>query len=546
MAIPVQLRRETAANIASTNRVLAQGEPFYEVDTGVFKLGDGVTPYKFLPPLVSMAVSPAKTLNVVDHGYATSPALPQPSTSTVGTGQVKFKIGIACTGLSPLFQHWYTPGTFVDTDPAGSITFSASLMVVSSSNPTTTLNTPYRLTFGGRTTTTLDPGGEIAADPVGVSVLPGDVVAVRTYLSAGTAYVTRVATFLAYDVSFTATSDLTGVNTALGSGSGAIVFGPAQLLGRVENGSAAPAFMALGDSAISSYGDGTIAYRAEYNMGGWQMRALSGKASLVNAGLPGDRATTFRATAGSLRRIKGAQRANIGIIEYGAGDLNNVGITAAATEALNLGIATDIRKMGISRVYLTTIVPRTTSTDGWLTLVNQTAVSAESQRVAYNTWVRAGCPIDPTTKAAVAVGTVGALLAGKFGHPITGFIEISTPVESAFNSGLWAAPGRAVPLSVTAASAAFTISSGSLNSANADSGGDLGQTIAVPGAGASGALLSAFVFTVSSTTAGSLSSGAGTTVSGAQAVIGGMSYDGAHPSTKGHITIAALIDPTKL
>jgi hypothetical protein len=43
MASKIQLRRDLAASWTSTNPVLAQGEPGFETDTGLFKIGDGVT-----------------------------------------------------------------------------------------------------------------------------------------------------------------------------------------------------------------------------------------------------------------------------------------------------------------------------------------------------------------------------------------------------------------------------------------------------------------------------------------------------------------------
>ena len=44
----IQLRRDTAANWASVNPVLASGEPAFETDTGKFKIGDGITAYNSL------------------------------------------------------------------------------------------------------------------------------------------------------------------------------------------------------------------------------------------------------------------------------------------------------------------------------------------------------------------------------------------------------------------------------------------------------------------------------------------------------------------
>lgn len=45
----LQLRRGTAAEWASANPVLAAGEPAFETDTGIRKVGDGVSSYANLP-----------------------------------------------------------------------------------------------------------------------------------------------------------------------------------------------------------------------------------------------------------------------------------------------------------------------------------------------------------------------------------------------------------------------------------------------------------------------------------------------------------------
>lgn len=43
MADRIQLRRDSSANWASANPILAQGEPALEIDTGRLKVGDGLT-----------------------------------------------------------------------------------------------------------------------------------------------------------------------------------------------------------------------------------------------------------------------------------------------------------------------------------------------------------------------------------------------------------------------------------------------------------------------------------------------------------------------
>lgn len=57
MAVIIQMRRDTSANWASANPTLAQGEPGYVTDTGILKIGDGVTDWNSLsayePPAVA-------------------------------------------------------------------------------------------------------------------------------------------------------------------------------------------------------------------------------------------------------------------------------------------------------------------------------------------------------------------------------------------------------------------------------------------------------------------------------------------------------------
>lgn len=48
MATKIQVRRDTAANWRTSNPVLSQGEPSVEIDTGIQKIGDGITRYNDL------------------------------------------------------------------------------------------------------------------------------------------------------------------------------------------------------------------------------------------------------------------------------------------------------------------------------------------------------------------------------------------------------------------------------------------------------------------------------------------------------------------
>lgn len=52
VAVTFELRRDTAADWAAKNTILLQAEPGLETDTGLFKVGDGVTAWSSLPYLI--------------------------------------------------------------------------------------------------------------------------------------------------------------------------------------------------------------------------------------------------------------------------------------------------------------------------------------------------------------------------------------------------------------------------------------------------------------------------------------------------------------
>jgi hypothetical protein len=81
--------------------------------------------------------------------------------------------------------------------------------------------------------------------------------------------------------------------------------------------------------------------------------------------------------------------------------------------------------------WATTLTPQASSTDSWATVGNQTVMDTtkESFRTAYNDWLRSGAPLDAVTKAPVAIGTSGALLAGTNGHPLKGYFEVADLAE---------------------------------------------------------------------------------------------------------------------
>jgi hypothetical protein len=86
--------------------------------------------------------------------------------------------------------------------------------------------------------------------------------------------------------------------------------------------------------------------------------------------------------------------------------------SAQGIASLNLIFA---KTRPFQKKFQTTVLPRTSTADGWITTTNQTALTGNTPRQAFNT----------------------ALRGGTTGLSIDGFYDVCTPLESALNSGKW-------------------------------------------------------------------------------------------------------------
>ena len=209
-------------------------------------------------------------VNVVDNAWGVGMTSGF-ATSTVGTSEQPYVVGLATTGVAVLWNHFFGGSGCLDNDPSGSISFNASIKVISSTNPGTVTGTIYRLTFKGRTTATLDAGGSITSDVLGISLMPGDIIAVRTFLSSGTAYPNHQnlgGNYISYGTlgaygGFTATTDLTAPGSGAVTNSQAYSYGPSAILGYPVGASTAKSVALLGDSIGCATGEaGGIRYHA--------------------------------------------------------------------------------------------------------------------------------------------------------------------------------------------------------------------------------------------------------------------------------------------
>lgn len=175
----------------------------------------------------------------------------------------------------------------------------------------------------------------------------------------------------------------------------AAVYSPVAILGKVI-GSPPATFALIGDSIQGGTGDqGFVG-----NAGGFGARAMTAQTALcyapstsptygyVRVPQGGEKASQFANQLSTNQfertRLEISELASNILSNYGVNDLSD-GLSAVQTAILNL--AAWYASRGI-KFYQCTLVPKTTSTDAWRTVANQTTTAVETVRVNFNNWLR--------------------------------------------------------------------------------------------------------------------------------------------------------------
>lgn len=378
--------------------------------------------------------------------------------STAGTHKTRHTILANSSDICVEYSGHYSAGGGTDQVQPVSIPLKASLLVG---------GVVYPLTFNGLRSVTLDPGGYLRSDPITLDIDAATRLDVLTFANT-TGFYGNTTTKGGWAAGGFVATDQTDVGTGVVADSTSTVFGPCNISGtRLAVGAdcvIAGDSISAGEQDVGAGGTG-VAYAAWSTgggvAGGFMARALTtAKIGHVNIAQSGSTALQFAgAVQGKYRKRFIRGRANF-TSNFGVNDLS-AGQTTAQLQANLVKIWTNAASRG-PRVFQTTITPVTTSTDGWVTTGNQTIANAgnNTNRIAVNDWLRAGAPIDPVSKAAVAVGTAGALVAGSGDHPLYFVFDIADAVETARNSGIWKAnytPDGTHPSATGAAAAAGAV-----------------------------------------------------------------------------------------
>lgn len=261
-------------------------------------------------------------------------------------------------------------------------------------------NSFYPWFFNGKRNVNIEPGGHAVSDALSVLVKKGDVIEVHTLVTVDKAGET-------WPGSYYTTSHFPGVTDYTLSAPPSLTpikaFGPTTIIGVTSN--PLPNVLLLGGSSIvgknDSIGSRGFARMAVEELSGWlKVAEVGGTLSAF-------------VSAGGYSRRSLLSGYDIAICDHGSNDI--------ATGKTFEEIKTDLQKLwdmlhlsGV-KVFQCTMKTRTTSTDSWVTVENQTSVAnygPNSIRTRLNDWIRT----NP--------------------YPLSGHLETADVGETARNSGL--------------------------------------------------------------------------------------------------------------
>ncbi len=262
------------------------------------------------------------------------------------------------------------------------------------------------ITFGGGSPSIITaPLTNVTSDPVSVAIPNGALFRVRG-LYDKCCNQTRGPNATIGEGSVYPATGLTLVTARAAGFNANFTYTPSAIIGRTTKHSA----FILGDSLPSGFSDVFMRADGSYGTAGGALNAYAWGQMVQWGGSPAD----YLAAAGPLQ-AELIQYATDVVGEFGANHLFD-----SDSAALTLANQAAIRALYPSkRFHLTTITPKTTSTDNWATLVNQTVIANEAQLQAYN--------------AAVLANAMG------YAPPL----DFASILESSLGSGKWKVDGTA-------------------------------------------------------------------------------------------------------
>lgn len=312
------------------------------------------------------------------------------------------------TQIGAAFANWYvtTSGEFAI---GGDATITASVEYPLGTTVT-------RLTFNGQNSGTAYDYSTLASDLISINIPAGAEFAIREFRhytgSGSIPFTNQVGLDITdgdcYNYGSSGVTDLTGSAGTFAGGDGSSHCNPVAIFGPTS----LPSYALIGDSRGEGYGD-----NGNGNLYiGWMERSVGPVRAFTNLSKFGEYTSTA-ATLGFRQRAAIINKYCTHILcEYGVNDLFAGGQTV---DQVLKSIDQIQEQFPYKWFYQTTLMGETNSTDAWTTLINQATVDSnkDESRRWFNNYVRSGM------------------------HRFDGVYDVSTVVESSFNSGLWKVPG---------------------------------------------------------------------------------------------------------
>ena len=286
----------------------------------------------------------------------------------------------------------------------------------------------YPVTFAGAATATVSPGGYVTSDPIEVTLTAGQAIHTRTRVSTplgsergGSEGVVTVdlAQGDGHDH-----GDLTYVGApAPTAGGGDVARHPLGIYAMTE--ATTTALAVGGDSIISGLNKWPVQWATRAGIA-WTNASQSGEAVQH---MPARRAARYGPS--------GLAAYTHYLCQYGINDSGSTTPDAFRATFVEHWAWCKASLGGPKRVIQATLLPWVSSTDGGVTLVNQTPANAtnEASRLVWNAWFRDGAPLVAGAPAATGTTDPAAIRAGHADHPLWAVADAAALVESSLNSG---------------------------------------------------------------------------------------------------------------
>jgi len=308
------------------------------------------------------------------------------SGTTTKTYLSRHKTLFQVAGIRLAYANHYTKdgATYSDTPGPNNIDVKASVVLPDGS-------TRYPIRFQGRRTVTIEPGGTVVSDPLFVPLAAADILQVYTGVTLTDSQKNPLGLSGYGSAGATVYADGGGGGEGVEStdvvDSGAVtpgwvnLYAPSAIYGM--NTAPGRTWVALiGDSILHGGTDWPPKW-------GFASR-LCDAAGIGYVRLPvgSSMASHYKAYAATLLRSRLVAGCGAIVLNLGTNDIA-ASHSLATVKADLLLVWALLARFGVP-VFHCTLVPRTTSTDGWVTAANQTPTAQESVRTDLNDWLRAG------------------------------------------------------------------------------------------------------------------------------------------------------------